>query len=216
LFFSPSIEPERLRGHGIEVVHIPLFRVKCLEYRVDLTPFEGVAFTSKNSVECFRDWDKVKNKKIFAIGKSTHELITSKGFFSVYPEKYDSAHLARLILQSGVKSVMAFRSRKATPCMRNILSGSIKYEEIYDYDVEPIEENLRKAERVLRNREVEVVAITSSEIAKMVASFLTNEIKVVSIGPMTSKTLSSLRPDITFIESNEHDFEGIIKALGEK
>ncbi len=217
LFFSPSIDPEKLKKlelREIEIVHIPLFRVRCLEYQEDLERFEGVAFTSKNSVECFKDWEQVKGKKIFAIGKSTHDLIASKGFPSVYPEEYDSVHLAHLILQSKVASVIAFRSKKATPTMSEILSRLIEYREAYNYDVELIEENLRRAEEVIRNREIDVVAITSSEIAKNVASFLTNDIKVVSIGPMTSRTLSSLRPDITFIESHEHDFGGIIKALG--
>ncbi len=215
LLFSPSLDIN-IPNKDIELINIPLFEIKCISYKVDLDNYESVAFTSKNAVKCFIDWNKIGNKKIFAIGKPTSDLIKKKGFDSIYPNKYDSISLSNLILESGIKSVAAFRSIKASSDMRSILANKIIYREIYDYETTTIKTNLEKAKKELENCNVDIVALTSSEIARTIASFLNNCYKIISIGPMTTKTISILRPDIKVIESEEHDFEGIIrKALGE-
>ncbi|AWR94336.1 uroporphyrinogen-III synthase [Acidianus brierleyi] len=215
LLFSPSLS-ENIHNKDIEIINIPLFEIKCISYKKDFDDYEAIAFTSKNAVKCFDDWDKVKNKKIFAIGKPTSELIREKGFNSIYPSEYDSIHLSNLILESGIKSLVAFRSSKASADMKSILSNKIAYMEIYDYKTTIIKENVKKAKEELKKCNVNIVALTSSEIARTIASFLNNCYKIISIGPMTTKTISLLRPDLKIIESNEHDFEGIIrKVLGE-
>lgn len=215
LLFSPSLD-KYIYNKNIEIINIPIFKIRCVPYKKDFENYEAIAFTSKNAVKCFNDWDKVRYKKIFAIGKPTSDLIKEKGFNSIYPNKYDSIHLSNLILESGIKSIVAFRSSRASSDMRSILSNKITYMEIYNYETTIIKENVEKAKEELKKCNVDIVALTSSEIARTIASFLNNCYKIISIGPMTTKTISLLRPDLKVIESEEHDFWGILrKVLGE-
>lgn len=200
---------------GAEVIHMPIFKPICLDYDSDkIDEYNNLAFTSINAVKCFKDFDKIKNKKVFSIGKATYRALKSKGIESEYPENYDSISLANLILKRNLASLLAIRSKKATDYMRNmLLQHNVKYEEIYDYDL-ILDENNLKAAIDLLDCKVDIVVLTSSEIAKAVASHLKdNCYKIITIGPVTTNGLLSLRRDIKFYESKKHDIEGIVELI---
>ncbi|AWR97342.1 uroporphyrinogen-III synthase [Acidianus sulfidivorans JP7] len=201
---------------GHEVINIPLFKPVCIEYdSKKIESYESIAFTSVNAIKCFKDFDKIQNKKILSIGKSTFAELRSKGITSIFPKDYDSINLAYLALHMKIKSLLAIRSKKASEDMKNILSDKMAYDEIYDYDLILNEENVNKAIDIL-NCKVDVVVITSSEIAKTVAKFLKNECyKIVTIGPMTTKSLLQLRNDIQIYQSRKYDIDGIVELISE-
>ncbi|ARM75986.1 uroporphyrinogen-III synthase [Acidianus manzaensis] len=199
-----------------EVINIPLFKPVCIEYdNKKIQEYQSIAFTSINAVKCFNDFDKIQNKKVFSIGESTFNELKSKGIISEFPDNYDSINLAYLILHEKVKSVVAIRSKKASRDMSNILSKEINYDEIYDYDLVLDKENIIKAIELL-NCKVDIVVLSSSEIAKTVADYLKNDCyKIISIGPMTTKTLSQIRSDIHVYQSRKYDIDGIVELINE-
>ncbi|MCH1770977.1 MULTISPECIES: uroporphyrinogen-III synthase [Metallosphaera] len=197
---------------GFSILNVSIFSVKCLEYDNSYLKSDGVAFTSVNAVRCFKDFDSIRGKSIFSIGPGTAEELRKHGFESTYPERYTSKDLALLILRSGVREVSAFRSLKASDDMRRILV-SILYHEVYDYDLILDQEKLNQVKELLTTCSVDVVVLTSSLIAKSVANFIRDCHKVVTIGPMTSTSLKTLRPDLSFTESDESTIDGTVKVL---
>ncbi len=194
-----------------EIINIPIFTPICVEYP-SLPSSCAYAFTSSNAVNCFHDFDKIKGKKIFSIGKITAQELLKRGIESEYPQNYDSLSLAYFIKNKGVKSLTAIRSKKASEDLRKSLQD-IEYHEIYDYDVVLNKENLEKSKDYLENCKIDVVVLTSSEIAKAVINYLKDCYKIISIGPMTTRTISSLRPDLKIFQSKIYDIEGVIDLI---
>jgi uroporphyrinogen-III synthase len=194
-----------------EVINIPIFSPICIDYP-SLPLTEAYAFTSSNAVKCFHDFDKIKGKQIFSIGKSTAKELMAHEINSLYPPNYDSLDLADFIKSKGIKSLTAIRSKKASNDLKNSLQN-IEYHEIYDYDTIINKEELEKSKDYLENCKIDLVVLTSSEIAKAVASSLKNCYKIVSIGPMTTKTILSLRPDLKIFQSKIYDIEGVIDLI---
>ncbi|BCS92196.1 uroporphyrinogen-III synthase [Metallosphaera javensis (ex Sakai et al. 2022)] len=197
---------------GFEVLNVSIFSVKCLEYNDSYLGSEGIAFTSVNAVKCFKDFNRIGNKRIFSIGPGTAEELRKHGFESTYPTRYTSRDLALLILGSGVREVTAFRSLKASDDMGKLLV-SISYHEVYNYDLILDNGKLNQVRELLSTCSVDVVVLTSSLIAKSVANFIRDCHRVVTIGPMTSASLKTLRPDLSFIESDESTIEGTVKVM---
>lgn len=198
-----------------EVINIPIFKPQCIKYDSKIIDeYEGIVFTSVNAVKCFKDFDKINDKKIFSIGEVTYKALESIGVKSEFPEEYDSISLANLILKKNLTSVLSIRSKKANKYMKDILTKhKIKYEEIYDYDLILDEQNLRKAIDLL-NCKVDIVVLTSSEIAKSVANYLRDECyKIVTIGPITTSSLLEIRKGIKFYQSKQHDIRGIVNLI---
>ncbi|WP_290123581.1 uroporphyrinogen-III synthase [Metallosphaera hakonensis] len=147
------------------------------------------------------------------MGPETAEELVKHGFNPVYPEKHTSRDLALLLLNSGLSSVVAFRSRRASQDMKEILSPLIDYREFYDYDLVLDQSKLSEVKELLQRCEIDVVVLTSSLIAKSVANFIKDCHKVVTIGPMTSTSLRTLRPELKFIESRVSSIKGTIDVL---
>ncbi|BDC19091.1 uroporphyrinogen-III synthase [Acidianus sp. HS-5] len=194
-----------------EIINIPIFTPVCTDYP-PLPSTEAYAFTSSNAVKCFHDLDKIKEKEIFSIGKSTAQELLKHGIKSEYPQDYDSLSLAYFIRSKGVRSLTAIRSKKASDDLRKSLQD-IEYYEIYDYDTVVDKENLEKSKYYLENCKADVVVLTSSEISKTVATYLRSCYKIISIGPMTTRTILSLRPDLKIFQSKIYDIEGVIDLI---
>ncbi|EZQ03802.1 uroporphyrinogen III synthase [Candidatus Acidianus copahuensis] len=211
LFFRS--EPVNISGlPSIEIINVPIFTPFCVDYSIELDNFESVAFTSKNAIRCCKDINRIKSMKVFSIGPATASELQKHGIESIIPDKFDSENLGKTIINYGVKSLVSFRSKKANDTLRNILSDKIKYEEIYNYDIILNEEMLKKAKEFL-DCNVDVVVLTSSEIARVTSPYLKKCYKIISIGPVTSSTLKKNRPDLEIIDSKKYDLEGIIEIL---
>ncbi|MEM0168652.1 MAG: uroporphyrinogen-III synthase, partial [Metallosphaera sp.] len=82
-----------------------------------------------------------------------------------------------------------------------------------NYDLVLNEAKVQDAKKILEECSVQMVVLTSSLIAKTVANFLRDCYKVISIGPMTSATLRSVKPELSFIESDISTIEGTIQEI---
>lgn len=200
------------RLEGIEVLNIDLFSPQCLEYDDSWRVAEGLAFTSVNAVRCFRNFQEVKERKVFAVGPSTAKELQKRGIYASYPEKYTTEALAHLMARSNLHKLASFRSKEASSVMKEILK-EFNYIEIYNYKLNLNEKALSEAKSLIEECRVDVVVLTSSSIAKVIANFLKDCHTVITIGPMTSASLNSLRPDIKFIESDQSDLEGTARMI---
>lgn len=194
-----------------EVINIELFEPRCIKYeKPNYAEFDAVIFTSVNSIRCFEDHEEIRDKLIFTVGPSTAKYLSNYSNVK-YPNKYTTMSLAELVLNSGVKSAVAFRSKRANQTMREILK-KIKYIEIYNYDLILNYFELEKARNFLQNCKVDIVVLTSSEIAKAVKDFLRKGCyTIISIGPVTSRVLADL--GISFEEAKTHDINGVLEII---
>ncbi|AAK40530.1 uroporphyrinogen-III synthase [Saccharolobus solfataricus] len=224
LFLRPDNEDNELneklmilRKNGIEVLNIPIFKIKCVSYSLPTYDYEALAFTSRNSVICFKDRTLIKNvHKIYAIGEETAELLMKMyNVNPITPERFTSIELAKRILEDKVNSILSIRSRKASEDMRNILNGKIKYDEIYVYDSEIIRDNINEISKILTECEVDAIAFTSSLMAKLIGPFIRGKCNIIifSIGPMTTETLKRVNNKVKIIESKTHSIKGIIETI---
>ncbi|EHP69317.1 MAG: uroporphyrinogen-III synthase [Metallosphaera yellowstonensis] len=197
---------------GVEVINISLFSPRCLQYDDSWRDAEGIAFTSINAVRCFRHFPELRDKKVFAVGPTTARELEKQGIRAIYPKKYTTVNLAYLMAETGLHKLASFRSTEASEKMREILQN-FNYIEIYNYTLELNESSLIEARSILKECKVDAVVLTSSSIARAIANFLRDCHTIITIGPMTSASLSSLRPDLEFVESEESDIEGTVKVI---
>ena len=90
------------------IFHYPLIETSPIEI-LDWNPsnYEGILFTSKNSVRYFPQIERAKALKIFAIGTSTRRELKKNGLSADYvPDTPDSEALSVLVEASGLKSIL--------------------------------------------------------------------------------------------------------------
>jgi len=195
---------------GWESIWIPIVKTTCLHYeRPNYSRFEALAFTSVSAVQCFKERDELSGKIIYAVGPSTAKEI---GLPSVrVPANYTVLSMVRSALSDGIRSLLAFRSLSAGDSAAKEMAGKVNYVEIKDYKVEVLESGLQEVRTMLSKREVDVIVLTSSSIASLVVDYIPRDVRVISIGPETSKILRAR--DVDFIEAEEHDVEGLTRVL---
>lgn len=193
----------KLRKLGADVLSKPL--VKITGRKLTVPEADAYVFTSIEGVRAVLEKlgkDKfsklIGKRKIFAIGPFTAEAIRKLGLRPYVPKKYHSFYLAKLILKSGAKSAVAFRSSRPGREIKDGLRGKIKYTEIIAYGIEPVK----------RRVEADVIFVTSATAAKALPK---STALLVSIGPHTSKALKSRR--LGHIEAKRHTLDGMITAL---
>ena len=68
--------------------NLPVIKIKFFDFKIDLSSFDVLIFTSKNAVEAIDRVDKTwKNKKIYSIGSETTKTIREKNADVVYTAK---------------------------------------------------------------------------------------------------------------------------------
>ncbi|MFC1482677.1 uroporphyrinogen-III C-methyltransferase [Candidatus Margulisiibacteriota bacterium] len=92
-----GLSPENYTHLG-NITHYPLIETKPVHCKIKIDKYDAIVFTSKNAVKYF---PKVKNKKIFAIGKETEKELERKGIKTNYlSPKPNSRSLQHLIKKS--------------------------------------------------------------------------------------------------------------------
>jgi len=186
-------------------IRIEIVKPVCISYTVDLNNVDAVGFTSTNAVECFKDFDKIRRKKIFSVGISTGEALKKKGFDTInIPEEYTVSSLIRIIKEKA-KNPVLIRSLIA-------IDNTLDVEQVADYKLEVKQDRLNEAKKVVENCEVDYIVLTSSFIASLVRDFIKDCEKIISIGPSTTKALKGKK---IIYEAKEHDMRGILNLLKE-
>ena len=79
------------------IKNIPLFKTKEIQYQIDVHKFENIIFQSTSSAAFFIEYESLKNKNVFSMGKSTKDYLSKHGVKSVCPNIPGSEELKKLL-----------------------------------------------------------------------------------------------------------------------
>jgi uroporphyrinogen-III synthase len=208
LFLRPEGAEVPSSWRGMEIVKISIFKPKCLDYELPKNEYSAIAFTSVNGVRCAKKLPKFY--RVYAVGPATAaEVVKLLGVNPLVPRNYEVSELVKEI--SGEDSVLMFRSQLAD--VNDVRMVADKVDVVRNYTLELNGDAVNAVRRILEDCEVDVVAVTSPSIARVVAGFLKPCVLVASIGPTTSKVLSEA--GVKFIEAEDHTIEGVLKKIEE-
>ena len=196
----------------------------------NIKKYDWIIFTSVNGVKFFLNRLKYHKKdirildgiKICAIGPKTAEIFENFGIIPDFiPEKYQAEYIIQGMLKIGIKGKKFLLPRAKVA--REILPQKIK-EHGGEIDVVTVYEtkmpDTNKAEIIdlLKNGSIDYITFTSSSTVKNFIEIIENKldllknVKLVSIGPITSNTLKEygLFPSI---EAKKFTIEGIKEAI---
>ena len=193
----------------------------------NLKNYQALLFNSPNGVKFFfehiPDMRVLGNIKIGAVGaKTKEELEKFKIKPDVMPEKYLTAELAEEILKITEENdrILVITS-DISPCDDVEWSRKYnrKFEKFIGYNTNFNLKSKTDVEKILKD--VEYITFLSSSAVKSFVSSLENDIscvkrlKVISIGPSTTKTLKNFKINI-FSEALDYTADGVIDILRKK
>jgi uroporphyrinogen III methyltransferase/synthase len=219
----------RLEMLGAEVVELPAITIEPLPFALpDLAAYEWLVFTSANGVEHFfarglaangLDARALGGARVAAIGPGTARSLTTRGIVAdLLPERFVAESLLDAFPRAAVDDARVLLARAETA--RDVLPEGLAAKG-YAVDLLAVYRTVRAEpddEVVARVRAGDVDAITftsSSTVSNFcaaVGAFERDQPLVVSIGPVTSKTVieRGLRVDG---EADPHDLDGVVAAV---
>ncbi len=196
-----------------------------------INEFNWVIFTSGNGVRFFFDYLRQLNKdarvfasaKIAAIGTQTAEKLRSFGIISDFvPTIFTSRELGKQIIRFTnlqKKSILLIRSQQASNELPELLEqAGAKVDNIAVYTIETEQTDSALLLEKIKTGKVDWVTFTSPSSAKGFFEQLppnilnSSDVKVASIGPVTSEQLSRLGVNID-AEAKEHTIDGLLDAM---
>ncbi len=217
-------EIEKLGGNA-ELLSFLKIQDKMMDFDYSiLKNFQAILFNSPNGVKFFfehiPDMRVLGNIKIGVVGAKTKEEIEKfKIKPDVIPERYLTTDLAEEILKiTDENDKILVITSDISPCDDVEWSKKYKrkFKKFVGYNTISATKPKEDVESVLKN--IEYITFLSSSAVKSFVSSLENDIsslkslKVISIGPSTSRTLKNFEINI-FSEAVEYTADGIIDIL---
>ena len=228
---------ERLEEYGAHVIEFPVIEIVEPEDYSELDnaiknikTYNWIIFTSVNGVKFFLNRLKFHKKdvrildgiKICAIGPKTAEMFENFGIYPDFiPKKYQAEYIIEGLQKIGIKGKKFLLPRAKVA--REILPEKIKeYGGIIDvitvYETKMPDTRKDEVLNLLKENKIDYITFTSSSTVKNFIEMIDNKIdllknvKLVSIGPITSDTIKSynIKPSI---EAKKFTIEGIIEAI---
>src|SRR5437762_2301000 len=230
-----SILSTKLRALGAHVIELPTIRIEppsnlreFAELVQDAHVYDWIVFTSANGVDAFFDiffklYDdarEIGGARIAAIGPATAQRVKEFHLHvDLQPEEFVAEALLKQFQKEGSIENLRFllvRAEKTRDVLPRGLSalGAI-VDEAFAYRTVPETRDTTGARRQLAEEAADLITFTSSST---VENFLAlglpwpKEMRVASIGPITSKTARdhSLTVDV---EARRHDIDGLVQAI---
>ncbi len=224
---------------GANVIEFPTIEIvppddfKELDASIEgLSEYNWMIFTSVNGVKLFFerlfykgfDSRKLGNVKVCAIGPKTSEMFKNFGIVpDLVPEKYQAEYIIDGLMKEGIKGKKFLLPRAKVA--REILPEKIKenggiIDVVSVYKTVMPDTNKEEALEYLKNGDIDYITFTSSSTVKNFFEILKGEqmdnllknVKLVSIGPITSETLKEkgYKP---YIEAEKFTVEGLVEAI---
>ena len=225
-----------LSVQGAEAVELPTIAVKPLSDTstldaalADLSSFDWVILTSTNGVDAVfgrldaagRDARAFSQTKVAAIGPATAAALLDHGIIAdLMPAAYTTRSVANSFASLDIRGsrILLPRADIAPPTLPDGLRemGAL-VTEISAYHTALPEDASVVARETLASGTIDAVTFTSSSTVRNLVSLLEgpaliNESKVVSIGPVTSRTASELGVRVDR-EAAEHTVRGVADAV---
>ena len=230
---------QSIESLGGEVVEFPTIEIKppasykSLDGAISqITNYNWVIFTSVNGVEQFLNrFEKLgKNLadlagiEVGAIGPETAKRLTAAQIrLSLVPKQYQAEGILEELLSKDMfgKRVLIPRAAKARDILPETLrQRGARVDVVEAYQTVLPQTDVAVVHKLLRDREIDVIAFTSSSTATNFAAMLHDEdlprllsrAVIACIGPITKKTVEDLgmRPEIV---SEEFTIPGLINAM---
>lgn len=229
---------QKIEDLGGEVYSFPTIKViDPSDYRLidnkikKIEEYDWIIFTSVNGVKSFFsrlinlqiDIRLLAGIKIGAIGSATGKALEEKGVFPDYiPEKFQAEAMA-----AGLKDIIKKGQRVLLPTAdiaRKVLEEELSrhgalVDKIDIYHTVSGEGEREFLLEWLHNREIDIITFTSSSTVRNFVRMLGPEnlsllkdVKVASIGPITSATAVDLGLNVQ-IEAQDYNIDGLIKAI---
>lgn len=229
-----------LRQRGAEVVEVPTIEIHgagsyaALDHALlKIDHYDTLILTSVNGVEAlFARYHRMglpvadmQHLLVVAIGPATARAIQSEGLgVSVVPEKYVAESVVealrdKLLKNSRVLLVRAKVARDVLPDELRKMGASVDVIEAYETKVP--EGAGQRLQEIFSNpaRKPHIVTFTSSSTVKNFLSLLGSDsenlltdVKLASIGPVTSTTLRQAGHDPA-VEADEYTMDGLVEAI---
>lgn len=232
-----SLLVEKISDLGGNPIEIPTIKIDKIENNTELEneiknidKYTYLILTSKNGVEIF--FDKLEemgldaralaNIKICAIGTSTAKEMKNRGIKAdIVPKNFVGEHLfeeLRVLLNKNDK-VLIPRAKNARDYLVNQIGDICEIKEIHTYETLVDLQNRESILNLLQDEDTNYITFTSSStvinfvniIGKENISKLDNT-KVISIGPITTKTIKDLGLNL-YKESKTSTIEAVIDSI---
>ncbi|MCX7990756.1 MAG: uroporphyrinogen-III C-methyltransferase [Proteobacteria bacterium] len=218
VFEIPTIKIVPINDYGL--IDSAIENIKNYDYLI-LTSVNGVKYFFERLEKKGRDGRTLSNLKICAIGPATAKAIKERFLnVDIMPEKYIAESVVESLEKSGIggKKFLLCRAKIA----RDVIPDEIR-KKGGEIDVIPVYETLINKEvkdellDVLR-KGVDYITFTSSstvsnffELIEENKNLLSN-IKLASIGPVTSSTIKKLGFE-PYVSAEEYTIDGLISAI---
>jgi len=232
----------RLEGLGATVVQAPTIRVQALRGPpLDPAPYDLICLTSPNGVDVLferlaaggLDARSLAKARIAAIGPGTARALADHGIVAdVVPERFVAESLVEALAGVDMRRALVARAREARDVLPDALrerGAQVDVVALYETVAEPLSEQALASARA-----ADYITFTSSSTVRYFlqgargageqagdsqtsgavpsGAALSPDTRIVSIGPVTSATLTEhgLEPHV---EAERHDIDGLIDAL---
>lgn len=225
---------EKLLEEGANVIECPAIEIKAIQNNTALVEkidkieaYSYVIFTSQNAVSIFFDelyqkYDArvLNGKKIVSIGPATTEELKKYGLKAdLEAKEYVAEGIVALLENQLTKAdnILIPRSKEARSYLVDALNKSCKVDEVYIY--ETVTAISKEDMESIVSEKIDYITFTSSSTVKnFFESLSANQIeavknaRLISIGPITSKTIEDLGYRV-FKEANPYTIQGIIDLM---
>jgi uroporphyrinogen III methyltransferase/synthase len=226
-----------LAAQGAAPVELPTIEITGLDdyTKLDaalasLTDYAWVMFTSTNGVDAVfdrlrlagRDARAFGTARVCAIGPATAASLASSGIVADYvPSTYTTEAIAEGFSGHDLRGVPVLMPRAdiATDTLSEAMRGlGAKLDEIDAYRTLVPRDSAERAKELLGNGKVDAAMFTSSSTVRNLVDLidgcveLLHCVRVVSIGPVTSRTARELGIEVN-VEATEHTVPGVVDAL---
>ncbi|MGL4687442.1 MAG: uroporphyrinogen-III synthase [Fusobacteriaceae bacterium] len=214
-----------LRESGVNVTELPFIEIVGNKIEIEnLEDYSAILFNSPNGIKFFIE--SLKDKKILhlfkigVVGVKTEEKLLEYGFKPDFmPKKYMIKELVKESLNfTKNNDKILIVTSNLSPCDTELWSFSHnrKFEKVIAYNTQKI---IRETQEVKKHLEhIEYITFLSSSTVEAFYESIQGNLsfihgkKIVSIGEITSKTLSKLGFKVD-LEATEFHGEGVVKII---
>lgn len=220
---------EKLRIKGATVRELPFIKIENAYNfnEKDLKNYSALLFNSPNGVKYFmeniKDIRSLGHLKIGVVGAKTDELLREYKIIPDFiPEKYMGTELAKEVqnyTKENDKILFVTSDISPANCEKWSEEYNRKFEKLVVYKTGKHIYSKDEVETVLN--EIEYITFLSSSTVEAFNESIQGDLKlledkkIVSIGPVTTKTLNELGYNVA-LEAKVFDVDGVIAVIGEK